>query len=124
MFEVCKEKMRYSDFAQLMIIIEGLGQQNEDGTPIVGMLDVPEENIAVYNENPDLFLSEYNNENEYDELLPSLISLAEALPEGHSLKDYVVVEVCKRDEESLNKVLVVGITVVSLGIYLSINKKA
>mgnify|MGYP003982907773 CR=1 FL=1 len=123
MFEVCKEKMRYSDFAQLMIIIEGLGQQNEDGTPIVGMLDVPEENIAVYNENPDLFLSEYNNENEYDELLPSLISLAEALPEGHSLKDYVVVEICVRDEESLNKMIVIGIAVISLGIYLSINKK-
>jgi len=124
MFEVCKEKMRYSDFAQLMIIIEGLGQQNEDGTPIVGTIDVPQENTDVYNENPDLFLSEYNNEDEYNELLPSLISLAEALPEGHSLKDYVVVEVCKRDEELLNKLLVVGIAVISLGIYLSINKKA
>ena len=122
MFEVCKEKMRYEDFAKLMIIIEGLGEQSEDGAPVLGMFDVPQENTDVYNENPDLFLSEYNNEDEYNELLPSLISLAEALPEGHSLKDYVVVEVCKRDEELLNKLLVVGIAVISLGIYLSIKK--
>ena len=121
MFEVCREKMKYSDFAKLMIMIEGLGQM-DDGVPIVGMFDVPQENIAVYNENPDLFREEWNNEDSYNELLPSLISLAEALPEGHTHKHYDMVEVCESDEEGKNKLIIIGIVVVSLGIYLSIKK--
>jgi len=115
MFEVCKEKMHYNDFAKLMIIIEGLGEVNEDGVPIVGYFDIPQENIEAFNE--------YNNEDEYNELLPSLISLAEALPDGHTHKNYEMVKVCKKDEESLDRLIILGVVVVSLGIYLIFNKK-
>ena len=123
MFEVCKEKMHYNDFAKLMIIIEGLGEVSEDGVPIVGYFDIPQENIEAFNENPSLFSEEYNNEDEYNELLPSLISLAEALPDGHTHKNYEMVEVCKKDEEAVDRLIILGVVVVSLGIYLIFNKK-
>ncbi len=116
----CTEKISYEDFSRLMIINEGLGATNEDGVPIVGIYSVPEENENI--DDGTLFLSQYNNEDLYNEVMPTLISLSNALNESHTAKLYCTEFEKKKKDEDINWLLITGVTLGALGIYLYYKK--
>ena len=115
----CTEKISYEDFSRLLILVNGTGEQTVNGDLLVGTFCVPEANDEL--DDGTLYLEEYNDKDKYNELEPILLEMADALGDSHCVSNPTMVAECEEDNNYIW--IVLGISVVSLGIYLYYKKR-